>query len=257
MRSSTLASTPSSTPNFRSTLPGTLLSYFLGFPVSLFCSRPPGSQPLKLFSFGQCYIGLIAALQKIMSKSVGDPPPPPLRKPLRWQISRHTAMPANICKSLHLPLTIWCCLCCSTALTSQRMQMLHKTASKHCIRELSDPRNRNHKSLAIGNHNFEVASFSRRNRSKIAVSQSQKSHWAKKIAAIRNHTLVVATYSGGVSRPMWRFWNTIRTTQNWRFPSPKSWLHGVFSESQWFFWVAIAVASDLWFRSRCDSGSLS
>ena len=62
---------------------------------------------------------------------------------------------------------------------------------------LSDPRNRNHKSLAIGNHNFEVASFSRRNRSKIAVSQSQKSHWAKKIAAIQNHTLVVATYSGG------------------------------------------------------------
>ena len=43
---------------------------------------------------------------------------------------------------------------------------------------LSDPRNRNHKSLAIGNHNFEIASFSRRNRSKIAVSQSQQSHWA-------------------------------------------------------------------------------
>ena len=67
--------------------------------------------------------------------------------------------------------------------------------------KLSDPRNRNHKSLAIGNHNFEVASFSRRNRSKIAVSQSQKSHWAKKIAAIRNHTLVVATYSGGFADP--------------------------------------------------------
>ena len=67
--------------------------------------------------------------------------------------------------------------------------------------ELSDPRNRNHKSLAIGNHNFEVASFSRRNRSKIAVSQSQKSHWAKKIAAIQNHTLVVATYSGGFPDP--------------------------------------------------------
>ena len=32
------------------------------------------------------------------------------------------------------------------------------------------------------------------------MSQSQKSHWAKKIAAIRNHTLVVATYSGGVSQ---------------------------------------------------------
>ena len=35
---------------------------------------------------------------------------------------------------------------------------------------LSDPRNRNHKSLAIGNHNFEVASFSRRNRNEIAAS---------------------------------------------------------------------------------------
>ena len=79
--------------------------------------------------------------------------------------------------------------------------------------ELSDPRNRNHKSQAIGNHNFEVASFSRRNHSKIAVSQSQKSHWAKKIAAIQNHTLVVATYSGGFPRPMWRFCNTIKTTQ--------------------------------------------
>ena len=129
---------------------------------------------------------------------------------------------------------------------------------------LSDPCNRNHKSLAIGNHNFEVASFSRRtltlqsllffdflaffvfrfsllflcdfpsfskdfrgsakretlafwgekpllfpkkqglegqgNRRKIAMSQSQKSHWAKKkIAAIRNRTLVVAAISGGFS----------------------------------------------------------
>ena len=36
---------------------------------------------------------------------------------------------------------------------------------------LSDPRNRNHKSLAIANHNFEVASFSRRNRNEIAVLQ--------------------------------------------------------------------------------------
>ena len=49
--------------------------------------------------------------------------------------------------------------------------------------DLSDPRHRNHKSLAITNHNFEVASFSRRNRNEIAVLQ-------------------------------------------------------VFSESQWFFWVA-------------------
>ena len=36
---------------------------------------------------------------------------------------------------------------------------------------LSDPRNHNHKSLAIANHSFEVASFSRRNRNEIAVLQ--------------------------------------------------------------------------------------
>ena len=42
------------------------------------------------------------------------------------------------------------------------------------------------KRLVIGNRNFEVASFSRRNRDTIAMSQSQKSHWAKKVAAIRN-----------------------------------------------------------------------
>ena len=52
---------------------------------------------------------------------------------------------------------------------------------------------RNHKSLAIPNRNFEVASFSHRNRSEITLLQE-------------------------------------------------------FSESQWFFWVAIAVASDLRFE---------
>ena len=35
--------------------------------------------------------------------------------------------------------------------------------------ELSDPRHRNHKLLAMANHNFEVASFSRRNRNENAV----------------------------------------------------------------------------------------
>ena len=35
----------------------------------------------------------------------------------------------------------------------------------------SDPRKRKHKSLAIANHNFEVASFFRRNRIEIAVLQ--------------------------------------------------------------------------------------
>ena len=59
--------------------------------------------------------------------------------------------------------------------------------------KFSDPRNPNHKSLAIANRNFAVASFSGRNRSEIAVLQ-------------------------------------------------------VFSESQWFFRVAIAVASDLRFE---------
>ena len=63
----------------------------------------------------------------------------------------------------------------------------------HFDPDLSDPRNRNHKSLAIANRNFEVASASRRNRNEIAVLQ-------------------------------------------------------MFSESQWFFWVAIAVASDLRFE---------
>ena len=52
MRSSTLASTACSTPNFRSTLPSTLPSYFLGFPASLFCSRPPGSQGYGLVAYG-------------------------------------------------------------------------------------------------------------------------------------------------------------------------------------------------------------
>ena len=41
-----------------------------------------------------------------------------------------------------------------------------KTGFQCKTHDLSDPRNRNHKSLAIGNHNFEVARFSRRNRSK-------------------------------------------------------------------------------------------
>ena len=58
---------------------------------------------------------------------------------------------------------------------------------------LSDPRSRNHKSLAIGNHNFEVASFAPRNRS-VAIT---KIALGKNIAAIRNHTLVVTTIFGG------------------------------------------------------------
>ena len=84
--------------------------------------------------------------------------------------------------------------------------------------DLSDPRNRNHKSLAIGNPNFEAASLSSRNRNKMTVSQSQKSHCANKIAAIRNHNLVVATY---VSRPMWRFWNTKKSHTKLADPESK------------------------------------
>ena len=38
-----------------------------------------------------------------------------------------------------------------------------------------------------------------------------------------------------VSWPVWRFWNTIKTTQDWWIPSPKSWLQRVLSDSQWFF----------------------
>ena len=44
--------------------------------------------------------------------------------------------------------------------------------NKGAQRELRDPCNRNHKSLAIANRNFEVASLSRRSRSKIVVLQS-------------------------------------------------------------------------------------
>ena len=36
-----LASTPASTPDFRSTLPSSLPSHFLDFPVSLFCRGVP------------------------------------------------------------------------------------------------------------------------------------------------------------------------------------------------------------------------
>ena len=51
-----------STPNFRSTLPNTLPSYFLDFPVSLFYSRPPGSQrkvhqPVALEAESTAHVG--------------------------------------------------------------------------------------------------------------------------------------------------------------------------------------------------------
>ena len=71
---------------------------------------------------------------------------------------------------------------------------LHSPCSPaEASRWLSDPRNRNHKSLAIANHNFEVARFF-----------PQKSQWNRSFAGV--------------------------------------------SESQWFFWVVIAVASDLRFE---------
>ena len=46
---STLASTPTTTPKFRSTLLSALPNHFWDFPVSLFCSRPPGSQVLQAY----------------------------------------------------------------------------------------------------------------------------------------------------------------------------------------------------------------
>ena len=67
------------------------------------------------------------------------------------------------------------------------------------------------------------------------LSQSQKSHWAKTNRSDSESRLCSHNVFWGVSRPMWRFWNTVKTTQNWRFPSPKIWLQRVFSESQWFF----------------------
>ena len=54
---------------------------------------------------------------------------------------------------------------------NQPKVFLHKVFPNPGRPDLSDPRSRNHKSLAIANHNFEVASFSRRNRNKIAVLQ--------------------------------------------------------------------------------------
>ena len=46
-----------------------------------------------------------------------------------------------------------------------RCRSSEREAQEHVPLGLSDPRNRNRKSLAIGNHNFEIESFSRRNRS--------------------------------------------------------------------------------------------
>ena len=60
----------------------------------------------------------------------------------------------------------WCCL------------PVRQNCSHNVSQNLSDPRNRNHKSLAIANHNFEVASLSRRNRNEIAVLQVlSESQW--------------------------------------------------------------------------------
>ena len=70
-------------------------------------------------------------------------------------------------------------------------------------------------------HGFEVASFfAPRNHGLIAVSQSQKSHWVKEIAAIvtsrpldsRNIFWVVSSLSCS------RLCNTIKTTQSWCTP---------------------------------------
>ena len=54
--------------------------------------------------------------------------------------------------------------------------------------QLGDSSNHNYKSQAIGNHNIEVAS--------ISADIATKSRPSKRIAAIQNHGLVVATYSG-------------------------------------------------------------
>ena len=67
--------------------------------------------------------------------------------------------------------------------TTSKLQQLRANNSEmttctESYNKLSDPSSRNHKSLAIANHDFEVASFSRRNRSEIAVLEVfSESQW--------------------------------------------------------------------------------
>ena len=79
----------------------------------------------------------------------------------------------------------------------------------------------------------------------MTVYQSQKSHWVKKIAAMRNHNLVVATHSGG---GFLTYVALLRHSKNHaKLADPESKelaSEGVFGVAV-IFRVAIAVASDL------------
>ena len=58
----------------------------------------------------------------------------------------------------------------------------------------------------------------------------------------------------GLCWPMWRFWNTLKNHAQLVDPESKELAsEGVFCIAV-IFLVAIAVASDLWCRGRCDSG---
>ena len=93
--------------------------------------------------------------------------------------------------------------------------------------DLSDPRNRNpiHKSLAIGNHNFEVATI----HTEIAIRLPSRNHrnaLGKVLVMIGHHDLVVPTSSGWlvsslVERTLNRKAHTNKQT-NWWIPSQKS-----------------------------------
>ena len=86
---------------------------------------------------------------------------PPYQNPFREPFSE----PFFIVKSAAGPLLRTLLRTLPQNLSQNLLRTLLRTL---CCR-LSDPHHRNHKSLAIANHNFEVASFSRRNRSEIAV----------------------------------------------------------------------------------------
>ena len=106
---------------------------------------------------------------------------------------------------------------------------------------LSDPRNRNHTSLAIGNRNFLLC--------KIAM----KSHCYNK----KNHTRPEISHQFGSRNEVWglpALCNVSETLWNHSKLVDQE-LKGLVSEElRWCFWVAMAVASDMRSRSRCYWG---
>ena len=80
----------------------------------------------------------------------------------------------------------------------EEIMLLENEKSARSFPALSDPRNRNHKSLAIDNHNFEIASFA----AEIAVKSQCRNHEnrigpKKSLRFGITPLIVVATISGG------------------------------------------------------------